>query len=49
LLVDNDTIAQAMIENILTYAGNNVGIGSYRPTNNGMFGRFKIERISQIS
>lgn len=49
LLVDNDSIAQAMIENILTYAGNNVGIGSYRPTNNGMFGRFKIGRIEQIT
>jgi len=49
LLVDNDTLPQAMIEDILTYAGNNVGIGSFRPTNNGMFGRFKIEQISQIA
>lgn len=45
LLVDNDTISQEMIEQLLQYAGNNVGIGSYRPTNNGMFGRFKVDSI----
>lgn len=41
LLVDNDTITQQMIEDIIGFAGNNVGIGSFRPTNNGRFGRFK--------
>jgi hypothetical protein len=42
LLVDNDTIHADMVKQILEYAGNNVGIGSFRPTNNGMFGRFKV-------
>lgn len=49
LLVDNDTIAQSMIEDIVTYAGNNVGIGSYRPTNNGMYGRFKVNAIEMLT
>jgi hypothetical protein len=42
LLVDNDTITKETIVEILENAGNSIGIGSFRPTNNGMFGRFKV-------
>lgn len=42
LVVDNDTITDATIKQILEYAGQYCGIGSFRPTKNGMFGRFKI-------
>jgi hypothetical protein len=42
LLVDNNTISLETIREILTNAGNSIGIGSFRPTNNGMFGRFKL-------
>lgn len=48
LLIDNDTITKEMIEQILIYAGNNIGIGSFRPTNNGMFGRFKIDKLEYM-
>jgi hypothetical protein len=48
LLVDNDTITTPTIEEILNHAGNYIGIGSYRPTNNGQFGRFKIESIKEM-
>lgn len=48
LHVDNDTITIEMIKNIFEFAGNNVGIGSFRPTNNGMFGRFDIIDIKEI-
>lgn len=46
LNVHEDTISIAQIKELLTYAGNYVGIGSFRPTNNGMFGRFEVESIS---
>lgn len=48
LEVDNDSTTKEMVEQILTYAGNNVGIGSFRPTNNGLFGRFKIVSVKEI-
>lgn len=43
LEVHNDTITNEQVEQILEYAGNYVGIGSFRPTNNGLFGRFEYE------
>ena len=48
LLVDNDTITQSTIKEIITQAGNFIGIGSFRPTNNGMFGRFDLEKITKL-
>lgn len=48
LLVDNDTIALAMIKQLFDFAGNNVGIGSFRPTNNGMYGRFELVDIKEV-
>lgn len=46
LLVMNDTLTQETIKSILEYAGDYVGIGSFRPTNNGMFGRFEIKEFA---
>ena len=48
LQVDNDSTPVSMIEQIFTFAGNKVGIGSYRPTSNGMFGRFKVISVTEI-
>jgi hypothetical protein len=48
LCVDNDTITKETVEQIITYAGQYIGIGSFRPTNNGMFGRFKLNNIKQL-
>jgi len=49
LMVDNDTITLPTIKEILTNAGQYIGIGSYRPTNNGWFGRFDVKEIKAIS
>lgn len=46
LLVDNDTITQNTIREIIENAGNFVGIGSFRPTNSGSFGRFKVTKLT---
>ncbi len=48
LNVDNDTITDETIRNIIEDAGNYIGIGSFRPTNNGMFGRFSVEEFEKI-
>lgn len=48
LQVDNDTITKETIEQIITYAGQYIGIGSFRPTNNGRYGRFELKEIKQL-
>lgn len=48
LMVDNDTITKETVEQIITYSGQYIGIGSFRPTNNGMFGRFKLNKITLL-
>lgn len=45
MILDNGTITKEMITELVTVTGNYVGIGSYRPTNNGYFGRFKLVDI----
>lgn len=45
LNVYEDTITKETVAQLINYAGNYVGIGSYRPTANGLFGRFEIESI----
>lgn len=42
LTVDNDTITEETIKQLFEYAGNYVGIGSFRPEHNGYFGRFDV-------
>lgn len=48
LEVDNDTITDQTVKKIIEYAGQYVGIGSFRPQNNGMFGRFNIVKFENI-
>jgi len=49
LHIDNDTITEQTINDLFEYAGNYVGIGSFRPQCNGMFGRFKTNNIKLIT
>ena len=48
IIVDNDTITDSMIKDILESAGNYVGLGSFRPECSGMFGRFKVSKFSKV-
>jgi hypothetical protein len=48
LSVDEDSITKDTIQQIIEYAGKYVGIGSFRPTNNGLFGRFELTEIAEI-
>lgn len=48
LTVDNDTLHKNMVQQIIEDAGNSIGIGSYRPTNNGYFGRFNLAELKEI-
>lgn len=48
LKVDNDTITDSTIREIITNAGQYIGIGSFRPTNNGKFGRFELVSMNEI-
>jgi hypothetical protein len=47
LTVANNTITKDTVKEIIEYAGNYCGVGSFRPTNNGQFGRFKIDEIKK--
>jgi len=47
-MVDNDTITIETIKEIVNNAGQFIGVGSFRPTNNGMFGRFKLNSIKAM-
>lgn len=48
LSIDEDSITIQTITQIIEYAGKYVGIGSFRPTNNGLFGRFNLISITSI-
>lgn len=48
LHVDNDTISEESIREIIENAGNYIGIGSFRPTNNGQFGRFQLIDLTRV-
>lgn len=48
LMVQEKTITKETIKELIEIAGNLVGIGSFRPTNNGSFGRFKLTGIELL-
>lgn len=48
LQVWEPTITTETVTQLINYAGSYVGIGSFRPTNNGMFGRFELTKISNL-
>jgi len=45
MIFDNETLTTETVTELINVTGNYVGIGSYRPTNNGYFGRFKLTDI----
>jgi hypothetical protein len=45
MILDNGTLTKEMLTELVSVTGNYVGIGSYRPTNNGYFGRFQLKDI----
>jgi len=47
MILDNGTLTKETITELIETTGNYVGIGSYRPTNNGYFGRFKIIELNK--
>ena len=49
LNVDNDDVTKEMIEQIITSAGKFIGIGSYRPTCKGTFGRFELTKFKKVA
>ena len=49
LHIDNDTITEQTAREVLEYAGQYCGIGSFRPTNNGKFGRFEVVEFEVIN
>jgi hypothetical protein len=49
LEVHEPTITIETIIKLFEYAGNFVGFGSYRPTNSGMYGRFELIDIKELS
>jgi len=48
LHVDNNSITLETIKEIIQNAGDYIGVGSYRPTNKGEFGRFDFVSINPI-
>lgn len=45
--IGEDTLTQETIVELLRIAGSYVGIGSFRPSHNGYFGRFRLIKINQ--
>lgn len=41
----DDKITEDVFERVLTEAGNFIGIGRFRPRNNGYYGRFKVDKV----
>jgi hypothetical protein len=48
IIVDNDTITSSTVKKLVEYAGQYVGIGSFRPQHKGAFGRFTITKFQEI-
>lgn len=42
----DETITRDVFEHVLTQAGAFIGIGRFRPRNNGFYGRFKLEKLA---
>lgn len=48
LNVFEDSLTDETIERLFQYAGSYVGIGSFRPTNSGLFGRYELVEMNKI-
>ena len=42
----DETVTEEVFRNVLEQAGAFIGIGRFRPRNNGFYGRFKVEAIA---
>ena len=52
LIIDDDKkngITIDTIQNIISYGGRYLGVGSYRPEHTGEYGRFELESILELS
>lgn len=52
LIIDDDKkngITVETIQNIISYGGRYLGVGSYRPEHTGEYGRFELESILELS
>lgn len=47
--VIDETITEEVLRGHLTEAGRLIGIGRFRPRNNGYYGRFSVEKFEQVS
>lgn len=45
-MILDETITNDVFEHHLREAGNFIGVGVFRPRNNGYYGRFKVEKIA---
>lgn len=44
-LIFDDTVTKEVFEHFLSEAGKFIGIGRFRPRNNGYYGRFKVDSV----
>lgn len=44
----DETITEEVFHNVLSQAGAFIGMGRFRPRNNGFYGRFKVERLEWV-
>lgn len=44
-LIFDDTVTREVFEHILSEAGKFIGIGRFRPRNNGFYGRFNVDKV----
>ena len=48
LIIDNDTITENTIRELLTFSGSYIGIGSFRPQHKGQFGRYILTELKEL-
>ena len=49
VVVDNDTLTDETVRQLIEFAGSYVGLGSFRPQHRGQFGRFIIDSFKPIN
>lgn len=49
ITVVDDTITKDVLQKHLEEAGNLIGIGRFRPRNNGYYGRFKVVALEEVA
>ena len=47
-ILDSDEISEKLLSDALSYAGNYIGIGDYRPQKKGMYGRFIVSSLKEL-